>query len=560
MLRECKFVTYLGKLTTTDDDIHVVKEYVTEDDGSNRRVNLRVIKNFQRSFWITKPHLRNHKQKKESESMDRLNKFTSNQRNLHKAIATRLDDFKISRPKSLRDVSISPYVYGTDVDSRAIIKKMYLDKYPTAVTPYSVATLDIEIDIDTRELLLITVAFQNEIYVCIHKDFIKGRSNAIQELKYLYDKYIPKTELNKNMVPTFEVLDNELDIVKAAMNKLHTWKSDFVAIWNINFDIPYIVSICKKYGVDPKDIFSDPDIPEEYRYFEYKQGSNRRVTASGVPKLIPPEEQWHIVTTPSSFYWIDAMCCYWFVRVGGKKVPGGYSLDNILTKVLGSEFKKLKFEDTERGNVVGVDWHKYMTSNKPLEYIIYNVWDTISMLELDNKTKDLSVSINALCGISSFDIFNSGPKKIIDAIHFFYLDNERVLSTKAAPSFTDDEDEGSDLLGLSGWIMILDAEAMKDNKGYFIKEDPKATTNIRFATFDYDAVSSYPSNTRAANVSRDTTSRELMSIEGVSMDIAKLQNINLFFGYINSLSYCKNMFNFPTLQEIDKIMRNENQS
>lgn len=552
MLRECKFVTYIPNLDTTDDDIHVIKEYITDDNG-NRTPNLRIIKNFQRPFWITKPHLRNHKQKKESESMDRLNKYTSTQKLLHKAIATRLEDFKISNPKSMRDVSVSPYLYGTDVDSRAIIKKMYLDKYPDNVTPYSVATLDIEIDVDTRELLLITVAFQNEVYVCINSSLVKNRYNVISELNYLYNKYIPKTELNKNIIPTFEILDNELEIVKHSINKLHSWKSDFVAIWNINFDIPFILSICKKYGVDPKDIFSDPSIPKEYRYFSYKQGINRRVTASGVPKLITPEEQWHTITAPSSFYWIDAMCTYWYVRVGGKKVPGGYSLDNILNKVLGKEFKKLKFEDSDRGNIVGVDWHKYMVTNKPLEYIIYNIWDTLSMLELDNKTKDLAISINALCGISSFDIFNSGPKKIVDAIHFFYLDNNRVLGVRSKVNAKDEEDD--DLLGLAGWIMILDAEAMKDNKGYFIKEDPKATTNIRFATFDYDAVSSYPSNTRAANVSRDTTSREIIDIEGVDMEVAKLENINLFFGNVNSLSYCKNMFNFPTLQELDKLIK-----
>lgn len=57
----------------------------------------------------------------------------------------------------------------------------------------------------------------------------------------------------------------------------------------------------------------------------------------------------------------------------------------------------------------------------------------------------------------------------------------------------------------------------------------------------------------AANVSRDTTRREILSIKGIKKEVFKLQNINLFFGEVNTIEYCETMFNFPSVEEILEI-------
>ena len=64
-------------------------------------------------------------------------------------------------------------------------------------------------------------------------------------------------------------------------------------------------------------------------------------------------------------------------------------------------------------------------------------------------------------------------------------------------------------------------------------------------------VSGYPSNGQLANVSKDTTIRELLSVEGIEKEEFKKQNINLFFGPVNHVEYCTTMFNFPTVYNID---------
>lgn len=546
--KEVKFVLKVPD-NVCEDDVYIVKEIITYPD-EKQEPKLNFIKNFKRPFWITKKHYQNYQQKKESESMDRLDMFTATQKELPKAIAARLGSRYVGT-KTMRDVISSPYLYGTDVDNRAIIKKIYRDKYPT-VTSNSLAVLDIETNTETNEIIIISVATHHEVYVAILDNFIINKRDIQSRLKYLYDKYIPKTELNSKIQPVFEIFKKEEEVIQAIFKKIHEWKTDFVAVWNIDFDVPYIVDRCKELKLDPKDLFSSPDVPEHLRYFEYKQGSKLKVTESGVHKPINVEEQWHIVLTPSYSYWIDAMCAHRYVRVGGKSVPGGYSLNNILEKELGSDMKKLHFDDDPNiESLSGIDWHKYMVANKPLEYIIYNAWDTMSMLELDNKTKDLRTSIGALIGISSYDIFNSGPKKIIDALHFFYLDNKRVLGTKSAK--VDDDN----ILGLDGFISILNASYIKDNKGKYIQEDPEMTSNINYAVFDQDAVSSYPSDTLAANVSKDTTSRELIAIGNFEKEDFLRQNINLFFGKVNSVEYCTEMLNFPTLEDLENNYKNK---
>ena len=477
--RECKFVLYLPKNEGKNEDTHFIKERVTYSDGRVED-NLKVLSNFERPFWITKPHFQKHKDKKESEELDKLNMFKATQSDLPKAIAARLGGNRWIGKKTMRDMTASQYLYGTDVDTRTIIKHMYKKKYPNANTPNRVAALDIETDTETDEILVITVANKDNIFTAILSRLIPNKRDIENQLQYLFDKYIPRTEFNKDMKPVFAIFENEMEVIEAAINKLHEWKDDFAAVWNINYDIPHIVKRCQKHGVDPKYIFSEPSLPNNLKYFNYKEGSAKKTTDSGKNKPKNPHELWHIVNTPAYHYWIDAMCAYNFVREGSKQLPGGYSLNNVLQVELGSRLKKLKFEDEVDIPLDGLEWHQYMVKNKPLEYIIYNIWDVMSMLELDNKTLDLKVSISALAGDSPYEIFNSGPRKIVNALHFYYLDNKKVLGVR--PPVTEEVES----LGLHNWINILEASYIKDNYGNRIIEDNNLTSNIKTYVFDLD--------------------------------------------------------------------------
>lgn len=67
-------------------------------------------------------------------------------------------------------------------------------------------------------------------------------------------------------------------------------------------------------------------------------------------------------------------------------------------------------------------------------------------------------------------------------------------------------------------------------------------------------MSGYPNDTIAANVSKETTSREIIQIGDIDKELYKQENINILSGPVNAVSYCIKMFNFPELDKL-KILR-----
>ena len=69
-------------------------------------------------------------------------------------------------------------------------------------------------------------------------------------------------------------------------------------------------------------------------------------------------------------------------------------------------------------------------------------------------------------------------------------------------------------------------------------------------------MSAYPSCNLAANVSRDTSVRELLDVEGLDFEsVVKLENINLLINKTNSVQYMSKMCNFPTLEQLDGLIK-----
>ena len=59
-----------------------------------------------------------------------------------------------------------------------------------------------------------------------------------------------------------------------------------------------------------------------------------------------------------------------------------------------------------------------------------------------------------------------------------------------------------------------------------------------------------PSNGLAANVSKDTTFKELKTVGDLDIEVVKHKNINFMFGKVNQVDYVSTMFQAPTLEEL----------
>jgi hypothetical protein len=51
------------------------------------------------------------------------------------------------------------------------------------------------------------------------------------------------------------------------------------------------------------------------------------------------------------------------------------------------------------------------------------------------------------------------------------------------------------------------------------------------------------------NISKETTKKELISIEGVSNRTQRIQGINFSGGYSNAIEFCTDLFGMPTLDQ-----------
>jgi hypothetical protein len=539
---ECRFAVYCPPPERGMPDMHFVKEIVHEPDGTTRP-NLRALRDYKRPFWITQEGARNHQDKKEWEDLDKVKKFESTQTDLIFNAAKALGQpwFR----GSLRDLHASPYIYGSDILSTAIIKRSYQDNFPGLTTPYTAAMFDIETDVNhgTEEIVMATLSMKKRVVTAVTERFLQGHSDVINRLKALMNKYLGDVVAKREIEWEIVIVKDELQVVTTCFDRAHQWKPDFVAIWNIDFDMQKVLKALERRAVNPADIFSDPSVPPEYRHFRYKQGPKMKVTASGKKTPIKPSAQWHTVYCPASFYFIDAMCAYRHIRTGSAEEQS-YSLDNILKKhKLGG---KLSFEEAD--HLSGIDWHQFMQERYPLEYVVYNVFDCVSMEMLDEITTDLSLTLPLFSGCSDFENFKSQPRRTADNLHYFCLQQKKRVIASTSSEMATDLDKLT--VGLDGWIVTLPAHLVTDSGLQVIQQHPKMRTNIRGHVGDLDVSASYPNGGCVFNISRETTKKELVKIVGVSEEQQRMQGINLSAGHTNAVEFCTGVLGMPQLDQL----------
>lgn len=537
---ECRHVVYIPPAENNGKDYHFVKEQIHLKTGEVVP-NIRLISDWKRTFWVTKEGYRKHKDKKEWELKDRVKEFKSTESQLTKNVLRALDTPWVNG--GIRKISRSPYLYGTDIMSTAAVKQeVYRNKWPELNTKSTIGCCDTETSMKTGFIIMATLSFKDRVCTYIDKSFLSKITDPIPKLRAALTTYLGDVVEARGIKWDVELVDSDAMVVIKTIQAAHKWSPDFMAFWNMDFDINKMIQSLERARIDPAMVFSDPSLPEQYRYFNYKQGTSQKVTASGKVTPVPPQARWHTVSTPASFYVIDAMCCYKQVRVG-KPEERSYSLDAILEKHL--KRGKLKFKEAD--GLTKAEWHIFMQENYPIEYVIYNVFDCVGMELLDEKTLDLSVSVPSGAAMSDYSRFNSQPRRLCDKLHYFVQKHGSVIGT------TSDQMAGeldAKTISLSGWITMLPAHLVADNGLQIIEECPDLKSNIRSSVGDLDVRASYPWGEVVFNISKETTKKELVSIDGVSEYVRRMQGINLSGGATNSVEFCSAMFGMPSLDKM----------
>lgn len=564
---ECRHVVYIPPVRGTTDDYHLCKEIIHLKDGK-KFPNIRILKNFKRRFWITLEGYRKHEQKKEWEDVRKLKEYTSTQSQLVQTAAKTLGKFDFKG--SLKKLSQNPYLYGADILSTSVIKQeKYREKFPDLNTPSSIAASDTETDMlhGHGRVIMQTISYKNRVYTAIVRDFLKGLggtdADKIEMCKVALVKYLgPQPVYEKDGSPKLdkdgnpavydlltergiewevELVDNDGIVVYNTLKKAHAWQPDFMAFWNMDFDIKKMNESLTFHNFSLADAWSDPKVANDYRFFDYREGQSQKVTASGKVTPIAPHARWHTVFTPASFYVIDAMCAYKQVRTG-KPEERSYSLEAILNKNL----KRGKLKFTAADHLAKADWHIFMQRKHPIEYIIYNVFDCVGMELLDEKTKDLSVSVPSGAGMSDYSKFNSQPRRVVDKLHYFVMARDKIIGTTSDQMALEID---AKTISLREWIVMLPAHLVDDNGLKLISEYPEICSNIRIHIGDLDVAASYPNGESVFNISKETTRKELLTIDGVTEAVRRMQGINLSGGASNAVEFCTGLFHMPQMTQ-----------
>jgi hypothetical protein len=548
--RECRFAMHFEE-TNGPRDMHVVKELLHFEDGTTAP-NTRLVYDYKRPIYLVKKGHRIFNDHKEWIEKEKLDKYETTQANLVPTIAKALaEPWKSDR--TLKEVCESPYVFGADISAASYIKKEYKDRWPNHNTEFSMAVFDTETDMlhGTEEIIMASITMKNRTMTVIKASFLKGIANPIERIVEACQQYIGDTLKDRKITPIFKIVDREIDILIELMAFAHELQPDFMSVWNLEFDMDKIIEACEKADYSIKDLLSDPKIPVQFRKFRFKRGPAKKIMNSGRPMNFKPSQRWHNVFVPSSFYWIDSMGAYRQIRTGSAEEPS-YGLDAIAMKQL--KIGKLKFDKANHVPEGTAQWHVFMQRHYPVEYVVYNLWDCIVVELLDEKTLDLRISLPMFAGNTEFEYFNSMPKKSFNEMHWVN-EGEGFISGSTASDMTDEMDE--ETTDIKGWIVMLPSHLIYDNGLRIIDDNPFLRTNIRVFVADLDVTGAYPHNEWVFNVSKATTAKELVSIEGISEQEVRMQTINFSAGYTNALEFCQKMYGIPTLMEMFEIAKHD---
>lgn len=547
---EYRHGTYCLSQANQDDDAIVIKEYAHLADGT-RIPRVRILENYERSFYLTKPAFQDHKDKLEYEDIDKVTKYMSTQRKLPQAINQKLGRYGSVR--DLRSVCRSPYVYGADIGTGPILNYNYKKKWPALVgNPGKVAAYDIETDVvnGTNDIILASVTCGDKVICSINRSWIGHGIDLENKIKARVDELLAEHIKDRNITIEYKILENEGAVANICFERAHQWMPDFISIWNMNFDLPITIRALEKYGYDTADVFSDPSVPKQYRFFKYKEGPKTKKTQSGKVTSLHFADRWHVATCPASFYFLDSMCLYKRIRTARGNVSS-YSLDAALTRHL--NMTKLKFDVGEYKTML--EWHYKMQSEHKFEYIAYNIFDCIGLELLDEKTGDISRAFGGLSGVSDYGNFNKNPRRIVDDLHFYAMEYGRVIAT-TGDQVTDELDKL--VVNMKDWIVTLGSYLIDDNGVAMISDIPTLISMIYTHLADLDVEGTYPTLEAILNISKETTHMEFVRGKDISDEERRMIGINLTGGKSNAVELCNVIYKAPTPMELLDMYRSEN--
>lgn len=496
---------------------------------------LQVVPEPMMEIYFEKPEFRNHTYNKNYARIEELDKKAVKYKDIIYAIAEDMGDagrqklqnyFNTGNYQGLKEFYIYPYVYGADYDIRVWYRQKWMEQFDNDRTK-EITKGFMDIEVDTLE----SVGMPNPVYNPIdlitiidtstktsytfsligveceeknldlmtpeeqkkeleRREMYANRlrqqeyySSHVEELEYeahkMFDENYPGMEYK------FYFYKDERKMLVHLYQLINTLKLDFIGIWNISFDKPYIIERMKTLGLDPAQVICHPDFPIRECWFK----------KDTINFAVKNKADFFHCSSYTIYY--DQMIVYAAIRKGQQELRS-----NKLTYIAEKEIGDEKLDYSEDGNI------KTLSYNNFLKYILYNIKDVLLQVGIEEKTTDLETYY--LTSYKNITPYESEFKQTVKLRNVQYQsfvsqglipgENVNGFLYNHSDKESDDDDDDDDKVGFEGALVgnpnLID---------YFGDELYGHKTNSIFKySIDFDMSSFYPSTIRAMNIDPST--------------------------------------------------------
>lgn len=512
--------------------------YIITKDLKTNEKKLSVIPEPLYGFYFEKEEFRNHSYNLLYQEKEKLRPITCKYKDVKFAIAQEMGDagkdflrnvFETKNYSQIKELNRYPYAFGHDFDITTLWRYQW---YKSVKQPkerrLSKGFMDIEADsfdiagfadpatcpidlvsvMDSENKKMYTFALVGQEYE--EKDFShisdEEKREKLQNHEKMQKKWHDyrnkkeqelmddvdglKEELHEMFDETYGEIDynfyfyhDEKKMLVHLFQLINKLKMDFMLIWNISFDIPYIYERLKVLGLDPKEVMCHPDFPNKQCYFK-KDKKNFEVKNKS--------DFFHI-SSYTVFY--DQMILYAAIRKGREELRS-----NKLTYIANKEIGDEKLDYSEEGNIKKFPYTNYR------KYFIYNIKDVLLQFGIERSTNDVDeLYVTSYENLTQYkDVFKQTV--VLRNVQYLSFMNKNLVpganinaldAYKEKVTF-DDGDEDSDSFegALVGNPTLIDAFGQKIYG--------KKTNYLFNYSIDMDMKAFYPNTIHVLNIDAST--------------------------------------------------------
>ncbi len=412
---------------------------------------------------------------------------------------------------------LHPDLFGCDIDIEDYYKMLFHTKHTNKIGNYDVIYTDIETDllrgINGNPMIaqcpVNAVSMYHErsntmyTWLLDHADVYKqlpefkrnidkfkiDMTNEIQSMKNHIKENIDKKKTWFFNIPDSINMDirffkDEIEMLKDYFDTVHKLKSSYNLSWNFSFDSMTMINRLRNHaqerGFKVEDIICHPDIPEAYRFYNYKEDTGK---AGKIKREY--QQRWHTLTIPGYTKWFCQMATYAILRKSEGTEPA-YNLEYICMKELG--LGKLDY------TLVGADIKTLVYKDYSM-FVKYNIIDVFLQFLLNLKTMDVD-NLMSQASIIHLDSVSKVTKRIKNAQYMFYQKKNRCLGNNPNALNYGVEDNTQ----YAGAIVADPSLNRKYNSSIFAFP----TSTIYTFVIDNDLKSMYPSIVVSGNIYKTT--------------------------------------------------------